>query len=62
VVLAIPDGADIAKTMLREHAKRIPTGEIVREINPMVVPQIDPKKFDPDSMNLRAYYRAAKGF
>jgi hypothetical protein len=45
VVLAIPGGADIAKSMLREHAKRIPTGEVVREINPTVVPQIDPKKF-----------------
>ena len=38
-------GHAIAKQQLREKARRLPTGDIVREINPMVVPQIDPRKF-----------------
>jgi hypothetical protein len=66
-------GHEIARKMLREHARRLPSGDIVREIagafskpeklgsktdpSPTIAPPLD-----PDVIDLRAHYWAAKGF
>lgn len=78
VVLDIPDGAAVAERMLREHARRLPSGDIVREITdkrddakrqrtalakPKSVGMI-PHTTDGfvPEIDLRAHYWAAKGF
>ncbi|MEI9403577.1 hypothetical protein [Mesorhizobium argentiipisi] len=58
-----PDGRGPAakpEKKLRENARRLPSGDIVREIEAKV--QIPTLPLDPDAMDLRAHYWAAKGF
>ncbi|AZO75034.1 MAG: hypothetical protein E5V92_01890 [Mesorhizobium sp.] len=52
-------GRAMAEKMLREKARRLPSGDIAREITErsVTVPPLD-----PDAMDLRAHYWAAKGF
>jgi hypothetical protein len=41
---------------------RLPSGDIVREIKPVTIPRPDLKTLDPETLDLRAHYWAAKGF
>ncbi|WP_206520620.1 hypothetical protein, partial [Mesorhizobium sp. M1A.T.Ca.IN.004.03.1.1] len=63
-------GRVIAEKMLREKAKRLPS-DIVREVatsSGLEAPKAEPGRplpiplLDPDAMDLRAHYWAAKGF
>lgn len=47
---------------LRERVRRLPSGDVMREIKSATVANLPVPPTDSDSMDLRAHYLAAKGF